>query len=154
MVATDMLAPAADISTENYVVLGLAHCFIKEDGEVHPVKVIEPIPSAALEVILKGIATSYELAYATQIGDILAGDAVVRPAVFPADSQFCDDFVDRAIASARTYQARPQAQTHIPLHTSYNSFNLSLERKRVLNSERIVKAEDNVKQHAYTHQVL
>jgi hypothetical protein len=33
-------------------------------------------------------------------------------------------------------------------------FNFSLERKRTLNSERIVSTEDNVKQHSHTHKVL
>ncbi|MGK7891886.1 MAG: hypothetical protein AB4042_21375 [Leptolyngbyaceae cyanobacterium] len=159
MVATDTRTSAAEMTIaemtmEAYVVVGLAHCFIKDDGEVHPVTVIEPIPSAALEAILKGIATSYEMAYATPLGEIVQGETLVRPEGFPAESQFCDEFVERAIAAARTYQARPEAQSHIALHETYREFNLSLERKRVLNSDRIVKAEDNVKQHAYTHQVL
>ena len=148
------LANAIDITADHYLVLGLANCFIKEDGEVHPVKVIEPIPSAALEALLKGIPTSYSLAYATRIGDILTGDTPTCPAAFPNEGQFCDDFTERAIAAARTYHARPAAQSHIPLNTTYEDFNVSLERKRVLNSDRIVKTEDNVKQHAYTHQVL
>jgi hypothetical protein len=62
---------APDLSAEDYVVLGLATCFIKEDGEVHQVKVVEPIPSAALEAILKGIPTSYAQATATTIGGVL-----------------------------------------------------------------------------------
>jgi len=154
MVATDILTNAPDVTMDTYVVLGLAHCFIKEEGEVHPVTVLEPIPSAALEAILSGIATSYEVAYAARLGDVINGDQLVRPGVFSGESQFCDDFVERAIAAARTYQSRPQAQDHIPLHSTYTDFNLSLERKRVLNSERIVKSEDNIKQHTYTHQVL
>ncbi|MGC8711919.1 MAG: hypothetical protein ACP5RH_05955, partial [Leptodesmis sp.] len=56
---------ATDLSADDYVVLGLATCFIKEDGEVHAVKIVEPIPSAALEAIVKGIPTSYEMAIAT-----------------------------------------------------------------------------------------
>ena len=142
------------VMAEHYVVLGLAHCFIKEDGDVHSVKVLEPIPSAALEALMKGIPTSYSLAYATQIGTILHADTPTIPNVFPKDVQLCDDFVDRAIAAARTYHIRPEAQTHIPLNSTYEGFKTSLDRKRVLNSENIVKTEDNVKQHSYTHQVL
>ena len=151
---TAMLSNASDVSTEFYVVLGLANCFIKDDGEVHQVKVLEPIPSAALEAILKGIPTSYSLAYATTLGAVLSGDTPTTPDVFPDDIQICDDFADRAIAAARTYHVRPEAQSHIALNTTYEAFNTSLDRKRVLNSEHIVKTEDNVKQHAYTHQVL
>lgn len=142
------------MSADAYLVVGLATCFIKVDGEVHEVKVAEPIPSAALEAILKGIPTSYQLACGTTLGDIIGGEEPQMPSGFPTEAQFCDDFAIRAIAAARTYQARPEAQAHIPLGTQYREFNFSTERKRVLNSERIIKTEDNVKQHAYTHQVL
>lgn len=145
---------ASDLSADDYVVVGLATCFIKEDGEIHQVKVAEPIPSAALEAILKGIPTSYELACATTLGSVLVEDEPQMLASFPAEAQFCDEFVNRAIAAARTYKARPVATEHIPQGTTRQDFNFSLERKRVLNSERIIKSEDNVKQHAYTHQVL
>lgn len=145
---------ASDLSADDYVVVGLATCFIKEDGEIHQVKVAEPIPSAALEAILKGIPTSYELACATTLGSVLVENEPQMLASFPAEAQFCDEFANRAIAAARTYKARPVATEHIPQGTTRQDFNFSLERKRVLNSERIIKSEDNVKQHAYTHQVL
>jgi hypothetical protein len=143
-----------DLCAEDYVVLGLASCFIKEEGEVHPVQVIEPIPSAALEAIVKGIPTSYEMACATTLGSTFAGEEPRLPENFPASAQFCDDFTFRATAAARTYKIRPVAQDHIPAGTTRSDFNFSTEKKRVLNSERIVKTEDNVKQHAYTHQNL
>jgi len=76
------------------------------------------------------------------------------PKGFPADAQFCDDFAYRATSAARTYKTRTVAQEHIPLGGTKSDFNFSTERKRVLNSERIIKTEDNVKQHAYTHQKL
>jgi hypothetical protein len=144
----------SDLSADDYVVVGLATCFIKTEGEIYQVKVAEPIPSAALEAILKGIPTSYELACATTLGTLTSGDQPQMPADFPAETQFCDEFVNRAIAAARTYKARPVAQEHIPQGTTRQNFNFSLERKRILNSERMIKTEDNVKQHAYTHQVL
>lgn len=145
---------APDLAAEDYLLLGLATCFIKADGEVFEVKVVEPIPSAALEALLKGIPTSYQLAVATPLGTILAEAEPQLLPEFPADAQFCDEFAFRALAAARTYKSRPEAQVHIPLGTSKTDFNYSTERKRVLNSDRIVKVEDNVKQHAYTHQVL
>lgn len=145
---------APDVSTEDYLVVGLATCFIKEDGEVHEVKIIEPIPSAALEAILKGIPTSYQMAVSTTVGAVLDGETPQKPAQFPADAQFCDEFSFRTIAATRTYKSRTSAQSHLPLGTVRDDFNYSLERKRVLNSHRIIKAEDNVKQHEYTHKVL
>ncbi|NJO79423.1 MAG: hypothetical protein HC827_13500 [Cyanobacteria bacterium RM1_2_2] len=145
---------APDLAAEDYLLLGLATCFIKVDGEVFQVKVVEPIPSAALEALVKGIATSYELATATTLSAVLPENQPQLPPGFPPDAQFCDEFAFRAIAAARTYKSRPEAQAHVPLGTTKTDFNYSTERKRVLNSDRIVKPEDNVKQHAYTHQVL
>lgn len=145
---------APDLSADDYVVIGLANCFIKEDTDLHLVKIAEPIPSAALEAIAKGIPTSYELACATTLGAVLEGETYKLPPEFPASTQFCDEFSLRAFSAARTFKARVSAQAVISPGTTRQDFNFSVERKRVLNSERIIKAEDNVKQHAYTHQVL
>ncbi len=151
------IAPASntlDVSAEDYVVLGLATCFLKQDGEVHEITVIEPIPSAALEAVLKGIPTSYSQAIATTVGAVLQADSLRLPIGFPANAQFCDEFQFRLAAAARTYKVRPTAQALIPVGTTKTDFNFSTERKRVLNSQRMVRTEDNVKQHEYTHKVL
>lgn len=145
---------APDLTADAYIVLGLATCFVKDEGEVHEVAVVEPIPSAALEAIVKGIPTSYQTAIATTMGTVFSGDTPQLPSTFPATAQFCDEFVDRAIAAARTYKVRPVAQEHIPVGSSRSDFQYSVERKRVLNSQRLVRTEDNVKQHEYTHKVL
>ena len=145
---------AADLSAEDYIAIGLATCFIKDDGEVHQVKIAEPIPSAALEALTQGIATSYELACGTTLGAVMTGETPQLPAEFPPETQFCDDFAERLTAAARTYKKRTIAQDIIPVGSTKSDFNFSVDRKRVLNSERIVKTEDNVKQHSYTHQVL
>jgi hypothetical protein len=154
MTTTFSYPNTSDLTPEEYLVLGLATCYIKEDGEVHEVKVIEPIPSAALEAIVKGIPTSYSMATATTIGTVLPSETPQIPSGFPSESQFCDDFSFRATAAARTYKARSQAQAHISVGTIRTDFNHSTERKRVLNSQRIVTNEDNVKQHEHTHKVL
>jgi hypothetical protein len=145
---------APDLSADDYIVIGLATCFVKEDGEVHEVQIIEPIPSAALEAIIKGIPTSYQIAYATTIGAVLAGETLQRPDELPESAQFSEEFGQRAIAAARTYKARPVAQSHIPQGTTRADFKFSTERKRVLNVQRVVTKEDNVKQHSHTHKVL
>ncbi len=145
---------APDVSAEDYLVVGLATCFVRNDGEIIEVKVIEPIPSAALEAIMKGVPTSYLMACATTLGNLLDGEVVKMPADFPPDTQISEDFTTRAIAAVRTYRRRPEATAFIPVGSTYQKFNYSLERKRVLNAENIVSTEDNVKQHAYTHQVL
>ncbi len=154
MTTTFSYPNTSDLTADDYLVLGLATCYIKDDGEVHEVKVIEPIPSAALEAIVKGIPTSYLMAIATTIGTVLSNETPQPPDGFPADAQFCDDFSFRATAAARTFKARSQAQSHIAIGTTRTDFNHSTERKRVLNSQRIVSNEDNVKQHEHTHKVL
>lgn len=154
MPAATTLTDAPDVSSDSYLVVGLGTCFLKEDGEVHEVKIIEPIPSAALEAILKGIPTSYSLACGTTLGQLIDGETLQKPSEFPTEAQFCDDFTERAIAAARTYQSRQEAQSHIPLGTTRTDFNYSTERKRVLNQSRVVRKEDDVKQHEYTHKVL
>ncbi len=154
MTNATLLTNAPDVSADDYLVLGLATCFYKEDGEVYEVKIVEPIPSAALEALVKGIPTSYQLAFATTLGDVLVGETPKMPALFPETAQFSDEFVYRALAAVRTYKRRLEAQSHIPVGTSRNDFKYSIERKRVLNASRIVTKEDNVKQHPHTHQVL
>ncbi len=148
-----LLSDATDLAAQDYLVIGLATCFVKEDGEVHEVEVIEPIPSAALEAIVKGIPTSYKLALATTIGEVIT-QLPRKPAGFPQSAQFSDEFVPRAIAAARTYKRRDVATSHIPLGTTRDDFKYSVERKRVLNMSRTVSTEDNVKQHSHTHNVL
>ncbi|MBD2626805.1 hypothetical protein [Trichormus variabilis] len=145
---------ANDLTTDDYIVIGLATCFYKDDGEVHQIEVMEPIPSAALEAILKGIPTSYKLAYATTLGSILDGDTLVMPNGMPESAQFGDEFVLRAFSAARTYKRRQSAQLFIPVGATKTDFNYSTERKRVLNAARVVSKEDNVKQHSHTHKVL
>jgi hypothetical protein len=154
MATATLFSHTPDIAPDDYCVFGLATCFFKEEGEVHQIQVVEPIPSAALEAILKGIPTSYQLACAKSVGEVLVNDSLQIPTEFPAEAQFCEDFTERLVAAVRTYQKRPEAKSHIPLGTVRKDLNYSLERKRVLNTVNIVRTEDNIKQHAYTHKVL
>ena len=154
MATATLFAHAPDVSADDYCVFGLATCFLREEGEFHQVEIVEPIPSAALEAVLKGIPTSYQLACAKPLGAVLDGDNLRVPAEFPVQVQFCDDFTERVIAAARTYNSRPEAKSHVPLGTVRDDFNYSLEKKRILNAVNVVRTEDNVKQHSHTHKVL
>ncbi|WP_414543148.1 hypothetical protein [Nostoc sp. CCY0012] len=145
---------APDLTADDYIVIGLSTCFIKEDGEVYQVEVVEPIPSAALEALFKGIPTSYKLAYATTLGAVLNGDTPMLPDGFPTSAQLGEEFVSRVFAAARTYKRREIAKSLIPVGTTHTDFQYSTERKRVLNAARVVNKEDNVKQHSHTHKVL
>ena len=156
MTNTNELTQGSDLSPEDYCVLGLATCFAREDGEIHQLKVVEPIPSAALEAILKGVPTSYEFACAKNLGEILTADTVTIPQEFAQQENviLCDRFTERVMAATRTYKSRPEAAKYIAVGTVKQDFNYSLERKRVLNVTNVVRAEDNIKQHAHTHKVL
>ncbi len=146
--------PQAGITPNDYCVLGLATCFIREEGEIKEIKVIEPIPSAYLEAMMKGVETSYQTAIALKVGEILVNDSLTKPREFPAESQFCDEFVDRMFAASRTYQSKPSAQEYINLGTIKQDFNYSTARKRVLNNVNTVSDDDNIKQHPNTHKTL
>ncbi|MGC9502340.1 hypothetical protein [Baaleninema sp.] len=154
MTSATALPNAPDITPDDYIVIGLAVCFVREEDEIHPVQVVEPIPSSALEALLKGIPTSYKLACATTVGELLDGTTFKVPQTFPPDCQLGEEIVERLIAAVRTYKKRPEAQQHIEVGTTFDQFNHNLERKRLLNIERVVSTEDNVKQHRYIHEVL
>jgi hypothetical protein len=88
------------------------------------------------------------------VGEIFSTESINIPGIFPENAQIGDEFAQRAVAAIRTYKKRPEAKVHIPLGTTRNDMKYSTERKRVLNANRVVTKDDNVKQHAYTHQVL
>ena len=144
----------AGISPDDYCLFGLATCFVREEGETKAVEIIEPIPSAALEALLKGIPTSYKLAIAKNVGDVINDDQLQKPAEFPPKSQFSEDFVARTFAATRTYKNNPSAQEYIAIGSCKTDLNYSLERKRVLNNVNIVSDDDNVKQHPHTHKTI
>ena len=156
MTTTTVFAQAPDLSSEDYCVLGLATCFVREDGEIEKRTVLEPIPSAALEALIKGIPTSYHLACAKTLGEIFQEDEIKIPSELQTEEEvsLCDRFAERVAAATRTYKSRPEAKEHIALGASKQDFNYSLERKRVLNNSNVVSVEDNVKQHSHTHKVL
>lgn len=154
MASSAVFPNTPDISPDDYCVFGLARCFLREDGEVREVEVVEPIPSAALEALLKGIPTSYQFAYAKSLGEFYGESGHQIPPEFPPYAQLCNSFDERVIAACRTYKSRSEAKAHIPLGSKREDFNFSIEKKRVLNTVNVVRTEDNIKQHPHTHQVL
>ncbi|MEM1367818.1 MAG: hypothetical protein AAGG02_07330, partial [Cyanobacteria bacterium P01_H01_bin.15] len=111
----------------NYCVFGLATCFVKQEGEVSQVQVIEPIPSAALESLAAGIPTSYQRAIALSVDEVIVREELVSPAALTHSEsvQFCPEFISRTEAATRTYASRPQAQALIPLGSVKTDFNYS-----------------------------
>lgn len=144
----------AGVNPHDYCVFGLATCFVREEGETREIQVIEPIPSAYLEAMMKGVETAYQFAIALEIGQILVDDSLQKPPEFPPQSQFCDDFRERMFAASRTYQKASATQKYLDLGTLKDDFNYSTARKRILNSIKTVSDDDNIKQHPNTHKIL
>ncbi len=154
MTTTTDIFEISDISKDDYCVFGLATCFLQDEDEISQVQIMEPIPSAALEAILKGIPTSYKMICGKSLGEVFNGNTPQILADFPSDTKLCQDFADRVVAAVRTYKSRPEAKNHVPLGTVKSDLNFSLEKKRLLNAVNTVNTSDNVKQHEYTHKVL
>ncbi len=149
-------SPPTSLSDSDYVIVGLAHCFVKQDGGVVSLKLLEPIPSAYFEALTKRVPTSYEALYGIQLGELIKDKQPILTNL-PFDTknvQFCEDFVERVCAAARTYQTREDIQMLLPHGQVFSDVNFSTERKRILNVSHKVTQEDNVKQHKYTHMNL
>ena len=151
-----------DVQGLEYVVLGIATCFQRNDeGRLQEVAIAEPVPAAELDCLYNAARpSSYTKLYATTFAEIVREDApqlptdVVPTGVFPGQ-----DFVERARAATRSYRAKPNFK-HIPLGntitTSSEPFalNYSPEPKRILNVSYEPSEADNVKQHTHTHTKL
>ncbi|MDJ0708716.1 MAG: hypothetical protein QNJ46_36095, partial [Leptolyngbyaceae cyanobacterium MO_188.B28] len=106
---------APDISADDYLIVGFATCYVKDDGEVKEVTIAEPIPSAYLEAIFKGVPTSYKSLHATTVGAVVNQDQPQMLEGADSQAQFGEDFVTRVFSASRTYQSRPTAKEFIPV---------------------------------------
>eukprot|EP00897_Mesotaenium_endlicherianum_P001193 jgi/Mesen1/11074/ME000099S10508 len=134
---------------DDYICLGLAHCFVKDDnGKLKDVFVIEPIPAGALECMDNGGVTCFKHVTATNLGVALKMDSSLLPAEF-ADGKFADDFDYRTKCASRTWK-RQHPQENLmnlaPKEGVRSDWNFSLEDKRVLNMVYEVSDSDNIKQ--------
>ena len=144
----------SDLVPESYVLMGVATCYLRQEGETLAVEVVEPIPSAYMETLLQGTPTAYRQVWGTTLGEALSFDPASLTLEDGSQARPCADFEQRLVAAARTYQSRPQATTIIPVGTRRDDLNYSTVHKRILNPKNKVSKADNVKQHKYTHQVL
>jgi hypothetical protein len=154
MIDASVQLTTPDLLADSYVVLGLATCYLLQDGETIEVKIVEPIPSAYLETILKGIATSYSMVWSTTLEQALTKNFPPISAAEGQASQPCGDFEERLYAAARSFINRPQAKALIPSDHPFVELNYSTEKKRILNTRNKVSRSDNVKQHQHTHKIL
>ena len=160
---------------DQYLSVGLAHCFEKNDeGKLVDRLVIEPISANSLEAMSHGAKTSY-----IHVFGILLEDALKRGEKLPSEfdsGTFCENYDARCDAAARTWM-RPHAvdnlmdivplgMVHIDdvlsrlhaliislmlragflLRQVKSSFNYDTTDMRVLNMENVVSDSDNIKQ--------
>ncbi|CAM6098552.1 unnamed protein product [Calypogeia fissa] len=148
--SSDVVGEDPDWSEDDYIVVGLAHCFRKdEDQKLLDAFVIEPIPAGQLECMDNGGVTCYKHAASTTLGVALQLDASLLPKEF-GDKAFCENFDFRAKCASRTWKRdhpRENLMSLVPTDGSVRSdWNFSMKDKRILNEEHIVKDSDNIKQ--------
>lgn len=131
---------------DQYLCVGLAHCFEKaDDGKLVDRLIIEPISANSLEAMSHGAKTSF-----LHVFSLLLKDAISKtlPSEFD-DGVFCDEYETRCDAAARTWM-RPRAVDDlmdiVPLGMVKSSFNYDTTDMRVLNFDNIVRDDDNIKQ--------
>jgi phosphatidylinositol glycan class S len=135
---------------DDYIVLGLAHCFRKDDlGKLKDVFVVEPVTAGTLECMENGGVTCYVHTTATTLGVALQRDVSLLPVEF-RNAEIAEEFDFRAKCASRTWK-RDHPQQHllhlVPKDGGVRSdFNFSLDDKRVLNAEVVVNDSDNIKQ--------
>eukprot|EP00250_Pteridium_aquilinum_P010437 c19387_g1_i1 orf=567-1340(-) len=148
-VSSSMLGEDPDWSDDDYIVLGLAHCFQQEEGgKLKDVFLVEPVQASTLECLENGGATSYLHVTASTLGTALKYDVSLLPPEF-ANGRFCEDFDFRAKCTSRTWK-RSHAVNNLmniaPKGSVRSAYNFSLADKRVINKERVVTDADNIKQ--------
>ncbi|CAI5974616.1 unnamed protein product [Closterium sp. NIES-64] len=149
VVVANLTGENPDWNDDDFVTVGLAHCFVKdENAKLQDMFVIEAIPAGALECMDNGGVTCYTHVTGTTLGVVLKQDASLLPAEF-SNGVFAEDFDFRTKCASRTWK-RQHPQEHllnlVPLGTVRSDFNFSVEDKRVLNMENVVDDSDNIKQ--------
>lgn len=136
-------------SEDDYIVLGLAHCFRKdENGKLVDALVVEPVTAGTLECMENGGVTCYKCVTATTLGVALKEDLSLLPAEMQSGS-VCEEFNFRAKCASRTWKRdHPQQNLlHlVPKDGVKSDYNFNLQDKRVLGVEVVVNDSDNIKQ--------
>jgi len=140
---------ASSLGKDQYLVIGLAHCFEKnEDGKLQDMMLLEPVNAPAMECMAVGARTSFKQVAGVTYGEALSRDVNAFPEEFRT-ARFCEKWAYRCEAAARTWM-RPHAQDNlmdlVPLGGQRGGFNFNLDDKRVMNMTNEVKDEDNIKQ--------
>lgn len=148
-VSSSALGEDPEWQEDDYIVLGLAHCFKQDEGnKLQDIFLVEPVSASSLECMENGGATCYLHVTATTLGTALKLDRSLLPPEFSV-GQICDDFDFRIKCASRTWK-RPHAVKNIrhlaPTGSVRSDFNFSLTDKRIINKEHVVTDADNIKQ--------
>lgn len=148
VVKSGLIGENPEWAESDYVAVGLAHCFREVNEKLVDYFVIEPIPSASVESMFKGAATSYKCIVGSILGEVLQQDVGLLPEELRG-GVFAQNFDYRTKAAARTWK-KQYAQENLlqlaPIGVVKKDFNFSLEEKRILGVVFEVKDEDNIKQ--------
>lgn len=138
-----------DWNDDDYIVVGLAHCFRQdESGKLQDAFLIEPISASSVECMENGGVTCYLHATATTLGVALQLDPSLLPPEF-ASASFCEDFDFRSKCASRTWKrdhAVKNLMNLVPKGRVRSDYNFSVADKRVLNKKTEVSDSDNIKQ--------
>ncbi len=139
----------------DFVILGLAHCFQRDDdGHLSPILMIEPIPSAAFLTLLQDIPSSFSQMIAVEPRSLFdAQGQFLRPQGFPTDARIPHDFYERLMAAARTFQYNPQAKSLLKIG-QIKTLTIPQKHKRIINPTNSVSDDDNIKQHPITFEKI
>ncbi|MCO5572428.1 hypothetical protein L7F22_026183 [Adiantum nelumboides] len=147
-VSCSLLGEDPEWNDDDYLAVGLSHCFELEEGVLKDVFLIEPVQASSLECLENGGATSFLHVTGSTLGIALKCDASLLPSEF-SSGRFCNQFEFRAKCCARTWK-RPHAVSSLmsilPVGALHSEYNFSLADKRVINKERVVTDSDNIKQ--------
>lgn len=151
--AASPFADEVNMTGEEYVVVGLAHCFEKIENKLCPRFVIEPVTAGTVESMAAGALTSYLALTSTTFGEASKMDLSLLPEELRSEDgvKFADSFIFRMECVARTWM-RPHAvencQSIVPASPAVRSdWNFSVANNtRILNFENVVNDNDNVKQ--------
>eukprot|EP00741_Cyanophora_paradoxa_P011222 tig00020554_g10842.t1 len=146
-----------DLAADDTMLLGVAKAYIKgaDPKDLHEVMLIEPVTCATVGSLRKGAVTSYVSLHLTTVGAVLVGDEPARPDGIPEETRFCDDFIERAVAAARTWRnvSAEIKQSELSILPELK-LNTNFDKKRVLNMKYEPSDADNVKQHPLTNKTV
>mmetsp|Transcript_62141 Transcript_62141/g.115296 ORF Transcript_62141/g.115296 Transcript_62141/m.115296 type:complete len:248 (-) Transcript_62141:153-896(-) len=144
------------VAHDSFVVLGLAHCFKREEAsnKLKDVYVLEPVSASTVEVVNNGAETSYESFIGTTVKDVLSEDVSSLPEELlcgheASEVLFAEDLEFRTGCAARTWKrdhAKDVVMKLVPAGEVQSEFNKSTRNKRILNFVNEVKDSDNIKQ--------